>query len=43
MYSEVTVVGYGHLADGNVHINVICPDHHVHQQIQHLLEPWLFH
>lgn len=34
------VVGYGHLGDGNLHLNIVCPK--ADNDVLSLLEPWLF-
>jgi len=34
------VVGYGHVGDGNVHLNVVVED--FAQDIEEVLEPWLY-
>lgn len=34
------VVGYGHLADGNVHVNLIAPKYE--DSTQQLIEPFVF-
>ncbi|KAK9468183.1 hypothetical protein V1512DRAFT_258931 [Lipomyces arxii] len=36
----VDVVGYGHLGDGNLHLNVAVKNYDKH--IEHLLEPWVY-
>ncbi|KAK9450815.1 uncharacterized protein V1518DRAFT_411781 [Limtongia smithiae] len=36
----VNVVGYGHLGDGNLHLNVAVKSYDKH--IEHILEPWVY-
>ncbi len=38
--SSAKVVGYGHLGDGNLHLNIVCPK--ADSAVLSLLEPWLF-
>eukprot|EP00415_Alexandrium_ostenfeldii_P003744 UN3744 len=35
----ITTVGYGHIGDSNLHLNVTSPEYS--KEILHLLEPWL--
>jgi FAD/FMN-containing dehydrogenase len=35
---EASACGYGHLGDGNLHLNVMVPKHS--QEVVDLLEPW---
>lgn len=35
-------VGYGHIGDGNLHINVTCMDRSTIPQIEKLMEPYIF-
>lgn len=38
----VNVVAWGHVADGNLHLNVAVSNHRVISQVQDILEPWLY-
>lgn len=37
---HLTVIGYGHLGDGNLHLNVVSP--RFDQGVENMLEPWIF-
>ena len=37
---EIGVVGYGHLGDGNLHLNIHTPKYR--KEVLQLIEPWLF-
>ena len=37
---DVEVVSYGHLGDGNIHLNVSVPE--LHSSVQRLLEPFVY-
>lgn len=39
---DVTVAGYGHLADANLHLNVCSPRKSSDTALLHILEPWVF-
>lgn len=38
----VKVVAWGHVADGNLHLNIVVSNEGVALQVQNLLEPWLY-
>ena len=35
-------MGYGHLGDGNLHLNVACADHNKLKDVENILEPFVF-
>lgn len=37
---DVKVVGYGHVGDGNLHLNVSAPEYS--SDLEALIEPWVF-
>jgi len=37
---HLAVIGYGHLGDGNLHLNVMSPQ--FDQEVLNTLEPWIF-
>ena len=39
--SKVSVLGYGHLGDGNLHLNVSSPDGY-HPALEAILEPFVY-
>ncbi|KRX06433.1 FAD-linked oxidase-like, C-terminal [Pseudocohnilembus persalinus] len=41
-YKDIQVIGYGHIGDGNLHINVILGDKSVKDEVQNILEPYIF-
>lgn len=38
--ADASVVGYGHVGDGNLHLNVSAPAYS--QQLTQALEPWVY-
>jgi D-2-hydroxyglutarate dehydrogenase len=38
--SDIKVVGYGHLGDGNLHLNISVP--HYNESVRQLIEPWVY-
>lgn len=39
-YNEVLVTGYGHLGDGNLHLNIVAPNHKA--EYLALIEPFVY-
>ena len=35
-----TVVGFGHIGDGNVHLNISTPEYD--EEVLRMIEPWVF-
>lgn len=35
-------VGYGHVGDGNIHLNISVPPGGPAEEVEHLLEPWVY-
>jgi D-2-hydroxyglutarate dehydrogenase len=40
-FPDAEVFGYGHLGDGNLHLNITCP-HDVQARIEPLIEPFVY-
>jgi FAD/FMN-containing dehydrogenase len=36
-------IGYGHIGDGNLHLNVCCYDEKNYQKVENIIEPYIFH